>query len=53
MMSVGASLEWLEPGDHVNQDIFWCQKFTGEHITVDYFYGKQETTAKGFPGKAD
>ena len=51
MMSVGASIQRLEPGDHVEPGYFWCQKFTGEHITVDYFYGKQETTAKGFPRK--
>ena len=49
MMGVGASIQRLEPGDHVEPGYFWCQKFTGEHITVDYFYGKQETTAKGFP----
>ena len=49
MMSVGASLQWLKPGDHVEPGYFWCKKFTGEHITVDYFYGKQKTTAKGFP----
>ena len=46
MMSVGASLEWLELHDQVKAGYFWCQKFTGEHITVDYFYGKQDTTAK-------
>ena len=49
MMSVGAKIQKLEPGDQVEPGYFWCKKFTGEHITVDYFYGKQKTTAKGFP----
>tara|TARA_Y100000114_G_scaffold156338_2_gene183186 strand:+ start:306 stop:899 length:594 start_codon:yes stop_codon:yes gene_type:complete len=50
-MSVGARLQWLQPGDNIEPGYFWCEKFTGEHITVDYNYGKQSTTVKGYPRK--
>ncbi len=48
-MSVGARLQWLEPKDNIEPGYFWCEKFTGEHITVDYNYGEQSTTVKGYP----
>ena len=50
-MSVGARLQWLEPKDNIEPGYFWCEKFTGEHITVDYNYGEQSTTVKGYPRK--
>ena len=50
-MSVGARLQWLQPGDNIEPGYFWCEKFTGEHITVDYNYGEQSTTVKGYPRK--
>tara|TARA_B100001094_G_scaffold160609_1_gene155359 strand:+ start:4977 stop:5570 length:594 start_codon:yes stop_codon:yes gene_type:complete len=51
-MSVGARLQWLQPGDNIEPGYFWCEKFMGEHITVDYNYGKQKTTVKGYPRKS-
>ena len=46
-MSKGARLQWLAPGDEsIEPGYFWCEKFTGEHITVDYNYGEQSTTVK-------
>ncbi len=50
-MSVGARLQWLEPKDNIEPGYFWCEKFTGEYITVDYNYGEQSTTVKGYPRK--
>ena len=50
-MSVGARLQWLEPKDNIEPGYFWCEKLTGEHITVDYNYGEQSTTVKGYPRK--
>ena len=38
-------------GDNIEPGYFWCEKFMGEHITVDYNYGKQKTTAKGYSRK--
>lgn len=47
MMGKGASLQLLSPNhtDTVPDGYFWCERFTGDHITIDYHYGKQDLTA--------
>lgn len=49
MMSCGASREFLTPEeDSVPDGYFWSEMFTGEHVSVDYHYGIQDTTVQGF-----
>jgi hypothetical protein len=49
MMSRGASIQWLTPDDDTVPDgYFWCELFTGDHVSVDYHYGQQSTTVQGF-----
>lgn len=49
MMSRGASIQWLTPDeDSVPDGYFWCELFTGDHVSVDYHYGQQSTTVQGF-----
>ena len=49
MMGRGASRCWLTPeDDDVPDGYFWSELFTGDHISVDYHYGKQSTTVQGF-----
>jgi hypothetical protein len=48
-MSRGASIRWLSPEvDAVPDGYFWCELFTGDHVSVDYHYGQQSTTVQGF-----
>ena len=49
MMGKGARIQNLSPEDEIEPGYFWCEVFKGEHITVDYHYGQQKTTAKGYP----
>jgi hypothetical protein len=49
MMSRGASRKWLTPElDSVPDGYFWSEMFIGDHISVDYHYGRQSTTVQGF-----
>lgn len=49
MMSRGASIQWLTPEDDTVPDgYFWCELFAGDHVSVDYHYGQQNTTVQGF-----
>ena len=49
MMSRGASIQYLTPNDNsVPDGYFWCEVFTGDHVSVDYHYGQQSTTVQGF-----
>jgi hypothetical protein len=49
MMGRGASRCWLTPElDTVPDGYFWSEVFTGDHISVDYQYGIQNTTVQGF-----
>ena len=48
-MSRGASIQWLTPEvDTVPDGYFWCELFTGDHVSADYHYGQQSTTVQGF-----
>jgi hypothetical protein len=49
MMSRGASKMYLTPEDDIVPDgYFWSEIFTGDHVSVDYHYGIQNTTVQGF-----
>lgn len=49
MMSRGAIKQYLTPEDDIVPDgYFWSEIFTGNHISVDYHYGIQDTTVQGF-----
>lgn len=50
MMGRGSSKVYLAPeSDNLVPDgYFWTEYFKGRHITVDYHFGKQSTTAEGF-----
>lgn len=50
MMSRGASKQWLTPEntDLVPDGSFWCECFTGRHISVDFHNGIQQLAVEGF-----
>jgi hypothetical protein len=37
-----------EDTDHLAPSHFWCEVFTGRHLTVDYHYGEQVLCVEGF-----
>ena len=47
-MSRGATFDWLEKDTHhIDAGYFWCEVFTGDHVSVDYKDGKQVLAVKG------
>lgn len=50
MMSRGAQIMRLGPGtgDYVPDGFFWCEKFTGRHLSFDYKHGVQTLAVEGF-----
>jgi hypothetical protein len=50
MMGVGASIMHLTPENfsEVPPGFFWCEMFTGSHMSFDYQYGKQVLAVEGF-----
>lgn len=55
MMGRGAQKMWLEPNDvdSVPDGFFWCEIFTGRHLSIDYHYGIQDLTVEGFKDDPD
>jgi len=49
MMGRGASFMKLSPNDHdkVPDGYFWCEKFTGKHISYDFHKGEQTLAVEG------
>ncbi len=47
MMSKGASIQYLD-SDSIPDGYFWCEVFTGRHLSFDYFRGKQTLAVEGF-----
>jgi hypothetical protein len=47
MMSVGANIQYLE-SDSIPDGYFWCEIFTGRHLSFDYNWGKQTLAVEGF-----
>lgn len=47
-LGMGAQKMWLEKEtDHLPLGFFWCEFFTGRHLTVDYNYGTQTLCVEG------
>lgn len=45
-------IEWLENAtDHLHPGEFWCEIFTGEHISVDFYEKTPKLVIKGFRNK--
>jgi hypothetical protein len=47
MMSVGATIQYLD-SDSIPDGYFWCEMFTGRHLSFDYNWGKQTLAVEGF-----
>ena len=47
MMSVGATIQYLD-SDSIPDGYFWCEMFTGRHLSFDYHWGKQTLAVEGF-----
>jgi hypothetical protein len=47
MMSVGATIQYLD-SDSIRDGYFWCEIFTGRHLSFDYHWGKQTLAVEGF-----
>jgi hypothetical protein len=47
-LGLGAKKMWLEKDTHsLPYGYFWCEWFEGRHLSIDYFYGKQELCVEG------
>ena len=48
-MGISASMMYLHSEtDFIKPGHFWCEKFTGRHLTVDYIDGQQVKAVEGF-----
>jgi hypothetical protein len=47
MMSVGATIQYLD-SDSIPDGYFWCEIFSGRHLSFDYHWGKQTLAVEGF-----
>jgi len=48
MMSRGAEIVVIDDESQVPDGFFWCELFSGRHLTFDYRYGQQVLAAEGF-----
>lgn len=49
MMSAGAYVAHLTPENYdIPHGYFWCEKFSGRHLSFDFNYGKQTLAVEGF-----
>ena len=47
MMSRWASVQYLD-SDSIPDGYFWCEIFTGRHLSFDFHWGKQTLAVEGF-----
>jgi len=47
MMGVGATIKYLD-SDTIPDGYFWCEIFSGRHLSFDYHWGKQTLAVEGF-----
>lgn len=48
-LGLGTERVWLEKETmHLDYGHFWCEWFSGRHLSVDYRYGKQVLCVEGF-----
>ena len=48
MMSRGAEIVYIDNENKVPDGYFWCEIFTGRHLSFDYNFGKQTLAVEGF-----
>lgn len=55
MMGRGARVQWIAAGDteSVPDGSFWCERFVGRHLSIDYHWGKQVLAVEGFRDDPD
>jgi hypothetical protein len=47
-LGLGADKIWIDRStDHLPLGFFWCEWFTGRHLSVDYHFGSQDVTVEG------
>lgn len=46
-MCVGTTIQYLD-SDSIPDGYFWCEIFTGRHLSFDYNWGKQTLAVEGF-----
>ena len=46
-MGRGASLQYLGPKTELPPGYFWCEVFTGQHLSIDYCYGVAVLSVEG------
>ena len=52
-LGLGAQRIWLEEDTcHLPHGHFWCEWLKGDHISVDYNYGKQVLAVQGFKSES-
>lgn len=51
MMSRGACIEYLD-SDTIPDGYFWCEQFSGRHLSFDYHWGSQTLAVEGFRNSA-
>ena len=48
-MGISAKFEYLTSSTlHLEPGYFWCERFTGPHLSVDYEYGEPVLSVRGF-----
>lgn len=48
-MSIGARIKWISKETfHLEPGMFWCEVFTGRHLTYDFIDGEQAVCYEGF-----
>lgn len=47
MMGIGATIRYLD-SDTIPDGYFWCELFSGRHLSFDYHWGKQTLAVEGF-----
>lgn len=52
-MGEGATIEWIDSStDRFPAGYFWCERFRGEHLSVDYSYGRPVLCVRGVQGNS-
>jgi hypothetical protein len=47
-LGLGAKKVWIDRvTDNLPLGFFWCEWFTGKHLSVDYHFGSQDVTVQG------
>lgn len=48
-LGLGAQKKYLERNtEHLEPGYFWCEFFSGRHLSIDYYHGEQHLCVEGF-----